>query len=634
MKILSFKSKRMIFSIILIFILMVVPIVNGSVLKINNDYTINELVFSKNFSTPLINNRDEFINIGLEEANSFISIEGHPKIPIYLEVFELPFGSEIIDVSYEILEIENIVIEKLIEPVPQYQDINDITSKKSIFNEIIYNSNHQYPIEWVDYQTGVGLNNYNELVLFLSVRINPIKYYPLDGIVEYMSDISIEVKYYEPQLIEISNDDDYDLVLITPSEFSNSLSPLVDHKNNHGMKTIIKTLEEIYLNFDGRDEQEKIKYFIKYSIEEWNTKYILLVGDIKKLPIRTTDAYPWSGHHGYGLLSDLYYSDIYDKDYMFCTWDSNNNNVFGEIEESDHYYGFIDLDDVDLYPDVHIGRIPCTTLEELSIVINKIITYEEYTYDQNWFKKIILAGGDTFPLSKFSPPFVYEGEITNTKVGQQLPGFEQIRLWASKHNLNAHTFNKAIREGAGFLSYAGHGFEHGWGTYRPNAIRNKMGILQPFYYSTFIKYIKNDFRLPIIFFDACLTAKLDFNINDLKDYYGLPVTLFNLLMGNRYSESDFFPCIAWSFLKDEMGGSIATIGATRSAYTHVDKYGVYAGAGYLDVHFFKAYEDGTYLGNMLTKSQVDYINYVGKDFFTIEEFMLIGDPSLKVGGYP
>jgi len=46
-----------------------------------------------------------------------------------------------------------------------------------------------------------------------------------------------------------------------------------------------------------------------------------------------------------------------------------------------------------------------------------------------------------------------------------------------------------------------------------------MGILQPLYYTPFIKYIKNDFRLPIIFFDACLTAKLDFNITDLKEYY-------------------------------------------------------------------------------------------------------------------
>jgi hypothetical protein len=65
----------------------------------------------------------------------------------------------------------------------------------------------------------------------------------------------------------------------------------------------------------------------------------------------------------------------------------------------------------------------------------------------------------------------------------------------------------------------------------------------------------------------------------------------------------------------------------------VNKNGVYAGAGYLNVQFFNAYEVGVTAGEMLTKAQNEYINYVGKDFFTIEEFILLGDPSLKVGGY-
>ena len=65
----------------------------------------------------------------------------------------------------------------------------------------------------------------------------------------------------------------------------------------------------------------------------------------------------------------------------------------------------------------------------------------------------------------------------------------------------------------------------------------------------------------------------------------------------------------------------------------VDKNGVYAGAGYLDVHFFKAYEEGVTPGEMLTQAQNDYINNVGRDYFTIEEFLLLGDPSLKIGGY-
>ena len=84
----------------------------------------------------------------------------------------------------------------------------------------------------------------------------------------------------------------------------------------------------------------------------------------------------------------------------------------------------------------------------------------------------------------------------------------------------------------------------------------------------------------------------------------------------------------------EGGGCVANIGATRPAYTYVDKDGVYAGAGYLDVHFFKAYEEGITVGEMLTHAQLDYLNYVGKDYFTVEEYLLLGDPSLMVGGYP
>ena len=61
---------------------------------------------------------------------------------------------------------------------------------------------------------------------------------------------------------------------------------------------------------------------------------------------------------------------------------------------------------------------------------------------------------------------------------------------------------------------------------------------------------------------------------------------------------------------------------------------VYGGAGLLSVNFFRAYEEGITVSQMLTQSQNDYINEAWKDFFTIEEFILLGDPSLRVGGFP
>jgi len=57
----------------------------------------------------------------------------------------------------------------------------------------------------------------------------------------------------------------------------------------------LTTLEYIYANFPRWDKAEKIKHFIKHVVDNWNVAYVLLVGDIKRLPIRTTYAYPWEG---------------------------------------------------------------------------------------------------------------------------------------------------------------------------------------------------------------------------------------------------------------------------------------------------------------------------------------------------
>jgi hypothetical protein len=149
----------------------------------------------------------------------------------------------------------------------------------------------------------------------------------------------------------------------------------------------------------------------------------------------------------------------------------------------------------------------------------------------------------------------------------------------------------------------------------------------------YIYFLRNKDKMPIVFFDACLTSKLDFDVSDLSGYYPTFVLFLNILTGNRYKPNDRIPTFSWAIMNLENGGAIATIGATRTAYTYVNKNGVFGGAGYLDVGFFKAYEEGITVGEMLSIAQNDYINNVGKDYFTVEEFALFGDPSLRVGGY-
>lgn len=572
------------------------------------------------FSEPVLSTTDDGSRIVLPEATGVTTEEGHPLLPVFSQTFEFLLGTKILSIDVQPSTIKTLQAEMPILPVPRKQTINEQTiSYQNSRNEEVYKSADPYPATWYSITTGAGLNNKNQHTLFLTIYITPVRYLPAPQLVVYCTDFSVHIQS-ETTVPHAASGDPVSLMIIAPAAFSEQLQPLLDHKNAYGLSTALVTLEEISSTYFGRDQPEQIKYFIKEAVEECNTHYILLIGDMKHLPIRVTYASWWERD----LLSDLYYADIFDTSGEFCSWDANHNGRFGEIDENGN-----NLDGVDLYADVHVGRLACKDETELTTVVNKIITYEEETSNQIWFKRLICAGGDTFPLRSGAPPFIYEGEITNIKVGQALPDFDQTYLWTSRLTLHPSSFNRAINKGAGFVSYAGHGFEHGWGTSRPNAI-TKLKIM---YFTPYINGLKNGNKLPIIFFDACLTAKLDFNITDLQHYYPGIAHILARVFGLSMDPSDSYQCFAWSFLAKENGGAIATIGSTRTAYTWVDANGVYGGAGYLDVQFFESYKDGITVGEMMTAAQNAYIQNVGEDYFTIEEFILLGDPSLIAGGY-
>lgn len=435
--------------------------------------------------------------------------------------------------------------------------------------------------------------------------------------------------------VAVADDDVYDMVIIAPSEFSDELQPLIDHKNSHEVETTFKSTEEIYNEYDAFDEAEEIKYFIKDAIEDWGIDYVLLVGSVDKLPIRTT--WFFEEHHGdywnETVLSDLYYADIYDEYGDFCSWDSDGDGMYGES-----YHGLPGVDDiVDLYPDVNIGRLACEKNNEVTTVVDKIIHYETSTYGESWYTNILLIGGDTFPGW-----YGNEGEMLNNMIEQIMSDFTSTKLWTSDGTFTSRAVNMELNKGVGFVDYSGHGFEKGIATHPPDdeswvsyGNLNLLGAL-------------NRHKLPIIFFDACLTAKLDFNVSELINSISVPVSrnpnpfpnalgrgpLYRMLQPLVASPEKLplldklVPCFAWNWVKKDNGGAIATIGATRTAFGGFD-----SGAGKMSLEFFSAYESSETLGQMMTQAQIGYINDVPYDAFTVEEFILLGDPSLKIGGY-
>jgi hypothetical protein len=409
--------------------------------------------------------------------------------------------------------------------------------------------------------------------------------------------------------------DAYDMVIITPQQFSTILQPFITHKTSVGVNTFLKTIEEIYNEYSGRDEAEKIKYFIYDSSENFGIKYVLLIGDVYTTPIRKTEVnHIWTTSNIIqvdDVITDLYYADIYDSEGNFSNWDSNNNSVFSEF----YLYNFGDepeeieiIDEVDLYPDIGVGRIPCETSEELEIVLNKIIMYETQSFDA-WFHKIILAAQDGAPEPGS------QGEIIADLIADILTDFTPVKLYESKNNLNAFSINREINQGSGFFVCCAHG--------RHMAFAN--------YHKLFIKRLNNGYKLPVIVMGGCLNAQLDASLHELLKEFGLD-KLDNLLQFLHINTKKLLSSIAWDFLRREGGGGIASIGMTRKGtLLHNDPFGGFVVLW--AVKLFESYEPGITISDMYNNAITSFIDESWKDYVTLQMFILLGDPSLSIGGY-
>ena len=150
-----------------------------------------------------------------------------------------------------------------------------------IKNNEVYSNANLYPETRVNYHLSAGLVC-NVHVVFVAIQYSPIVYSPQKNILYYTPVATIKIAY-EPSQSMIHFSDEYDLVVIAPSEFTASMQPLIQHKNTHGLTTTLMTTEEIYDEYSGRDEAEQIKYFIKDAIETWDITYVLLFGGLKSI---------------------------------------------------------------------------------------------------------------------------------------------------------------------------------------------------------------------------------------------------------------------------------------------------------------------------------------------------------------
>jgi hypothetical protein len=433
------------------------------------------------------------------------------------------------------------------------------------------------------------------------------------------------------------------------------LEPLVNFKKEHNIKTELHSLQEIYRimsdSQNGRDKQEQIKYFIKEAIEKWDITYVLFVGGREgqtnnwNLPVRYSYVVP-TDEQEYpetSFISDLYYADIFDSEGIFSSWDSNFDDIFAVWNETYK-------EDMDNYPDVYLGRLPCRNILEVKAMVSKIIEYENKPCDKEWFNNFLLVGGDSYINTGQWPEnvVVNEGELACEAAIDVMPGFNPLKVYATNSDINGETVNEAFNQGAGFAYFCGHGNPASWSTHFEPA--NSTNWVSGYQLQNMIN-LRNREKQPITVVGGCHNAQFD-------------VTMWNILLGVRDEGLKYFSlkkgkigqfwynewvpnCWAWWLTSKQNGGAIATI-ANTGLGTHGDGDQNNNGIvdyievldGWLELRFLELYgvENNEILGLNHGQTIIDYLNlFLGDgskmDVKMVQQWQLFGDPSLKIGGY-
>ncbi len=456
----------------------------------------------------------------------------------------------------------------------------------------------------------------------------------------------------------------FDLLIITHEDFVDTLQDLKTHKDNSQMPARIVSWQEldgIYAS-TGRDTPERIKMGIAAYQHQNGIKYVMLVGDSDMFPVRYCKTYdPTHWGDGYSP-SDLYYADIFAADGSFDDWDGNNNDIFGEMDTGFSWVpgtstvDDINIDNVNLYPDVALSRVPASTKAEVETYVEKIISYEYSAYNASWFDRVVLAvPGYEDSTTGFVDDYPGSLECTEAVASyfSAMGNTNMTRLYddrirgispgiADDDPSSANVIN-ALNTGAGFVSYSGHGNINLWG----ESIS-----------SSDLSGLTNSGMLPVVFASACNTAQfhfgdsfLDVGNNIFQTSSQCPATdtehgcwPANLNAGKSPEPA----CLQAGYDVDSMAESFL-VKSDTGAIGYVGSYtGAQGGGQILNKYFFEAYQQSYKPAKMGLLWNTAITKYIDNNFHIdtgttstwtpqamyhhIQKYMIFGDPSLRIGG--
>ncbi len=236
--------------------------------------------------------------------------------------------------------------------------------------------------------------------------------------------------------------EDVEYLIITNAEMAPAFEVLTAWKESRGIPCAIKTVEEIYAEYEGVDNAEKVRACIRDVYQNEKLQWVLLGGDTPAVPHREfyAEVQMVDFYSAYDLIaSDLYFADLDGS------WDANRNGIWGEIE-----------DDMDLIAEVYLSRVPVDNASEAEGFVAKTLNYERNP-PEDFINSAVFISEDTgfngldssLGLNPLSDDFPDDYSIRKLYLAYDAYPDAEPNYFSNQLD--------AFNTGAGFFAHFGHG---------------------------------------------------------------------------------------------------------------------------------------------------------------------------------
>jgi hypothetical protein len=358
------------------------------------------------------------------------------------------------------------------------------------------------------------------------------------------------------------------------------LTDLVSLRQAQGLRVKVVDVEDVYDEFTyGIKSPEAILDFLAYAYTSWTQpepQYVLLVGDSTRNPKNNHDP-------TYGLDSVTTYIPTY------LTFTEHNG-------ESATDEWFVRVSGDDAISDLYIGRLPAKNAAEATVMVDKVLAYEQSLNSKAWEKDVLLLADD----QREGPEYEYEAmfEIMNDDVVALLPeamndpfkGY--LNDYFDADNLSAEIIAK-INSGALMVNYSGHSSVQILANHRIN--------YENIFNNADVDVLTNNSMYPLFIGMGCLSG--------------------NFLFPEGWN----FPSLAEALLRAQDKGAAAALMSTGQTTTE--------GQHILDSALFDAIfnQDIRMLGQAVSSAKQTLMANGGSTYEDVNDtFLLFGDPAMTL----